>query len=161
MPVVRSGVGDAGRWNRAATPAGLGRIGFPAGRPARYHRGASRDGESWHRDSWEGPKICLIGAGGMSFGPVMVLDAIKTRRTRGATMMLHDVSPERLEVARRFATRVNQRNGSPIRIETSLDPAEAMTGADFCLTSAEIGRWQHWIEDYEVPVPLRLHPDHR
>jgi alpha-galactosidase len=99
----------------------------------------------------QGPKICLIGAGGMSFGPVMVLDAIKTRRTRGATMMLHDVSPERLGVARRFAELANQRNGSPIRIETSLDPAEAMAGADFCLTSAEIGRWQHWIEDYEVP----------
>lgn len=100
----------------------------------------------------EGPKICLIGAGGMSFGPVMVLDAINTRRIRGATMMLHDISPERLEVARRFAVRVNERNGSPITIEASLDPAEALAGADFCLTSAEVGRWQHWIEDYEIPV---------
>jgi alpha-galactosidase len=99
-----------------------------------------------------GPKICLIGAGGMSFGPVMVLDAINTRRIRGATMMLHDVSPERLEVARRFAERVNERNGSPITIKASLDPGEALSGADFCLTSAEVGRWQHWIEDYEIPV---------
>lgn len=100
----------------------------------------------------QGPKICLIGAGGMSFGPVMVMDAVKTRRIRGATMMLHDVSPERLEVARRFADRVNGRNGNPVSIEASLDPAEALAGADFCLTSAEIGRWRHWIEDYEVPV---------
>ena len=99
----------------------------------------------------DGPKICLVGAGGMSFGPVMVTDAVKTRRLAGATMMLHDIDPQRLEVARRFATRVNERNGSPIRIETSLDPAEALTGADFCLTSAEVGRWSHWIEDYEVP----------
>ena len=99
-----------------------------------------------------GPNICLIGAGGMSFGPVMVLDAINTRRIRGATMMLHDVSPERLEVARRFAERVNERNGSPITIKASLDPSEALSGADFCLTSAEVGRWQHWIEDYEIPV---------
>lgn len=100
----------------------------------------------------QGPKICLIGAGGMSFGPVMVLDAINTRRIRGATMMLHDVSPERLEVARNFANRANRANGSPIRIEASLDPAEALSGADFCLASAEIGRWKHWIQDYEVPV---------
>ncbi len=99
----------------------------------------------------QGPKICLIGAGGMSFGPVMVLDAINTRRVRGATMMLHDVSPERLAVARRFADRANDRNGSPIRIESSLDPAEALDGADFCLTSAETGRWLHWREDYEIP----------
>jgi alpha-galactosidase len=87
----------------------------------------------------------------MSFGPVMVLDAINTRRIRGATMMLHDVSPERLEVARRFAIRTNERNGNPIRIETSLDPAEALSGADFCLTSAELGRWPRWVEDYEIP----------
>ncbi len=99
----------------------------------------------------QGPKICLVGAGGMSFGPVMVLDAINTRRVRGATMMLHDVDPGRLAVARRFAERANERNGSPIRIETSLDPAEALTGADFCLTSAETGRWRHWAEDYEIP----------
>ena len=100
----------------------------------------------------QGPKICLIGAGGMSFGPVMVLDAVNTRRIRGATMMLHDVSAERLGVARRFAERVNERNGSPITIRASLDPAEAMSGADFCLTSAEVGRWRHWTEDYEIPI---------
>jgi alpha-galactosidase/6-phospho-beta-glucosidase family protein len=98
------------------------------------------------------PKICLLGAGGMSFGPVMVLDAINTRRVRGATMMLHDVDPGRLAAPRRFADRVNERNGSPIRIESSLDPAVALTGADFCLTSAEVGRWEHWVEDYEIPV---------
>lgn len=98
-----------------------------------------------------GPKICLIGAGGMSFGPVMVLDAVNTRQVRGATMMLHDVDPGRLDVARRFAERANQHRGRPIRVEVSLDPAEAMSGADFCLTSAEIGRWDHWVEDYEVP----------
>ena len=60
-----------------------------------------------------GPRICLIGAGGMSFGPVMVLDAVNTRRTRGATMVLHDISAERLEVAVRFANRINERNGQP------------------------------------------------
>jgi len=98
-----------------------------------------------------GPRICLVGAGGMSFGPVMVLDAIKTRRTRGATMVLHDISAERLEVAVRFADRVNERNGAPITIEASTDPGEAMAGADFCLASAEVGRWPRWIEDYEVP----------
>ena len=99
-----------------------------------------------------GPRICLVGAGGMSFGPVMVIDAVKTRRVGGATMVLHDIDPNRLEVARRFAERINGRNGSPIQIETSTEPSEALEGADFCLTSAEVGRWQHWIEDYEIPV---------
>jgi alpha-galactosidase len=96
-------------------------------------------------------KICLIGAGGMSFGPVMVLDAVNTPKIRGATLMLHDVSPERLGVARRLADRVNAKRGSPIRVEDSVDPAEAMTGADVCLLSAEMGRWDGWISDYEIP----------
>ncbi len=99
----------------------------------------------------KGPRICLIGAGGMSFGPVMVLDAVNTRRTRGATLVLHDVSAERLEVAVRFANRINERRGNPITVEASTDPAEALPGADFCLTSAEVGRWPHWVEDYEIP----------
>jgi alpha-galactosidase len=97
-------------------------------------------------------KICLIGAGGMSFGPVMVLDAINTRSLAGATLMLHDVDPQRLAVAQRFAERANRLRGNPINIAASLDPAEAMTGADYCLLSTELGRWYHWIEDYEVPV---------
>jgi len=65
--------------------------------------------------------------------------------------VLHDIDAERLEVAVRFAHRTNERNGGPITIEASTDPAEALAGADFCLTSAEVGRWPHWIEDYEIP----------
>jgi alpha-galactosidase len=99
----------------------------------------------------DGLKICLIGAGGMSFGPVMVLDAVNTPKVRGATMMLHDVDPDRLEVTRRLAERVNAKRGNPIEIAASVDPAEAMTGARFCLISAEVGRWEHWIQDYEIP----------
>jgi alpha-galactosidase len=97
------------------------------------------------------PRICLIGAGGMSFGPVMVLDAINSKKIRGATMVLHDISPEKLGAATRLAERLNEKCGHPIRIESSLDPGEAMTGADFCLVSAEVGRWPYWIQDYEVP----------
>ena len=103
-------------------------------------------------DGGDEVKICLIGAGGMSFGPVMVLDAVNTPKVRGATMMLHDVDPGRLEVTRRLAERVNAKRGNPIRIAASTDPAEAMAGARFCLVSAEVGRWEHWIQDYEVPL---------
>ncbi len=87
---------------------GLDRRGHRSGR---YHRADRGDGGAMSTD--RGPRICLIGAGGMSFGPVMVLDAINTRRTRGATMVLHDVSAERLEVAVRFADRINGATTAP------------------------------------------------
>ena len=98
------------------------------------------------------PKITLIGAGGMSFGPVMVLDAINSPKLRGALMMLHDINPTKLEVVYNLARRLNEKHGNPIRIERTLDPKAAMTGADFCLMSAEIGRFPYWQQDYEIPL---------
>jgi alpha-galactosidase len=98
-----------------------------------------------------GPKICLIGAGGMSFGPTMVNDCIKTESLRGATLMLHDVSVARLERVLRGARRLNEATGNTVRVEGSTDPSEAMEGADYCLLSAEVDRFPRWVEDYEVP----------
>lgn len=97
------------------------------------------------------PKITLVGAGGLSFGPTMVNDVIATPALAGATLMLHDIDPGRLEMARKLADRLNAAKGSPITVESSLDPATAMTGADFTLVSAEVNRWDYWKQDFEVP----------
>ena len=44
------------------------------------------------------PRITLVGAGGMAFGPTMANDVIHTPGLRGATLMLHDVNGARLEL---------------------------------------------------------------
>ena len=41
--------------------------------------------------------------------------------------------------------------GRPVILEYSTDPAEALEGADFCLSSAEFGRFEYWRQDYEIP----------
>jgi alpha-galactosidase len=97
------------------------------------------------------PKITLVGAGGMSFGPTMVNDVVHTRRLRGSRLVLHDVDPERLQRAYQFAAKLNAAAGAPVRLDFSTDPAEALDGADFVLSSAEFGRFEHWRQDYEVP----------
>ncbi len=99
-----------------------------------------------------GPKITLIGAGGLSFGPVMVLDAINSPKLRGARLMLHDIDPKKLDVVDALARRLNEKHGSPIRIERTLDPAAALDGAEFCLMSTEVGRFRYWRQDYEIPL---------
>ena len=96
-------------------------------------------------------KICLIGAGGMSFGPSMVNDVIHSPDLAGCLLMLHDIDQARLERAYRLACRLNYQAGAPVRIDRSLDPQTAMTGADFCLASAEVRRWEYWKMDYEIP----------
>ena len=97
------------------------------------------------------PKITLVGAGGMSFGPTMVNDVIHTPALAGSRLMLHDVNEQRLLRAHRFATRLNAASGAPIILDHSTDPAAALEGADFCLSSAEFGRFRYWRQDFEIP----------
>ncbi len=98
-----------------------------------------------------GPKITLIGAGGLSFGPTMVNDVIHTPALAGSRLVLHDIDDERLARAYRFAVKLNAANGAPVIIDQSTDPAEALDGADFCISSAEHGRFRYWRQDYEIP----------
>lgn len=99
----------------------------------------------------DGPKITLVGAGGMSFGPTMVNDVVHTERLRGSRLVLHDLDEARLDRAYAFACKLNASAGAPVVVDRSTDPGEALDGADFVLSSAEHGRFRHWREDYEVP----------
>ena len=98
-----------------------------------------------------GPKITMVGAGGMSFGPTMANDIIRCRGLAGSRLMLHDLDSQRLERAYRFAVKLNAACGAPVVIDRSLDPAAALDGADFVLLSAEKGRFKHWRQDFEIP----------
>lgn len=97
------------------------------------------------------PKITLVGAGGMSFGPAMVNDVVHTPELRGARLMLHDVNPERLQRAYQFAAKLNASAGAPVVLDQSTEPDEALDGAEFVLSSAEFGRFEFWKQDYEIP----------
>lgn len=97
------------------------------------------------------PKITLIGAGGLSFGPTMVNDVIHTPELAGSRLVLHDIDAARLLRAYRFAARLNAANGSPVVLEQVTNPAAAFEGADFCISSAEHGRFPYWRQDYQIP----------
>lgn len=97
------------------------------------------------------PKITLVGAGGMSFGPAMVNDVVHTPELRGARLVLHDLDAARLQRAYQFAAKLNAAAGAPAVIDLTTDPGEAYDGADFVMASAEFGRFQHWKQDYEIP----------
>ena len=98
-----------------------------------------------------GPRITMIGAGGLSFGPTMVNDVIHTPELAGGRLMLHDVNEERLLRAYRFAAKLNAAVGAPVVLDYSTDPGVALDGADFCISSAEFGRFPYWRQDYEIP----------
>ena len=72
------------------------------------------------------PKITLIGAGGLSFGPTMVNDVIHTPALAGSRLVLHDVNEQRLLRAYRFAAKLNAANGAPVILDYSTDPGTAL-----------------------------------
>lgn len=98
-----------------------------------------------------GPKITLVGAGGMAFGPTMANDVIHTPQLAGGRLVLHDVNEERLLRAYRFAAKLNAACGAPVVLDRTTDAAEALDGADFVMSSAEFGRYHYRKQDYEVP----------
>lgn len=87
----------------------------------------------------------------MSFGPTMVNDIIHTPDLTGARLVLHDIDLDRLTRAYRFASKLNVAAGAPVILDRTTDVGHAMDGADFVIVSAEIGRFRHWREDFEIP----------
>ena len=97
------------------------------------------------------PRITLVGAGGMSFGPTMVNDIIHTPELAGSCLVLHDVNEQRLQRAYQFAAKLNAASGSPVVLDRSTDAPEALEGTDVVLSAAEHGRFTYRRQDYEVP----------
>lgn len=97
------------------------------------------------------PRIALVGAGGMAFGPTMVLDAVRAKKIRGATLTLIDLAEDKLEVAYAAAERLNDASGNPIEVTKTTSLSEGLEGADYVLISAEMGRWKFWAMDYRIP----------
>jgi alpha-galactosidase/6-phospho-beta-glucosidase family protein len=96
------------------------------------------------------PVITMVGAGGMSFGPSMVNDVVNTPELAGSRLVLHDINGERLQRAYVFAAKLNAAHGAPVVLDRTTDPEEALDGADFVISSAEIGRFRYWRQDFEV-----------
>ncbi|MEW5947659.1 MAG: hypothetical protein AB1742_15830 [bacterium] len=99
-----------------------------------------------------GVKVVLVGAAGMSFGPVMAHDAIHTPGIRGGRVVLMDVAEKRLDEAFAAAARLNRAAGEPVRIEKTTDSKSALDGADFVILSVESDRFKCWKQDYEAPL---------
>jgi alpha-galactosidase len=98
-------------------------------------------------------KIALVGAGSAQFGCGTLGDIFSSKALAGCEIALHDINPETLgatlKTAREFATAHSLEN----RLTATTDRREAFRGADFVISSIEVGnRFQLWDEDWKVPL---------
>jgi alpha-galactosidase len=100
----------------------------------------------------EMPKIAFIGAGSTVFTRNLVGDVLSMPELADSTFALMDIDPERL----RASEIVTRRLGAE-RVEATLDRREALDGADYVVTSFQVGGFEpSTVIDFDVPKRFGL-----
>ena len=97
-------------------------------------------------------KIVLVGAGSSVFGPSMFCDLFHSKILGGSTVVLHDIDKKHLEIIYDILLKENEIRNNKFSIERTTNRKEAFKGADFIISSIEVGdRFKLWMQDYEIP----------
>ena len=97
------------------------------------------------------PRITLIGAGSVEFTRILLADLSAFPELAEATIVLHDINPERLTTAEQIATAANATAEAHFNIEAHLDRRAALEGADFVINEIQVGGFDATLRDFEVP----------
>jgi len=96
-------------------------------------------------------KIAFIGAGSFGFTRGLVKDVLTFPLLKDATISLMDINPERLEMIKRAVDRIVAEGNYPATVETTLDRAVALKGADAVICTILAGGVDVWRHDIEIP----------
>jgi alpha-galactosidase len=97
-------------------------------------------------------RIVFVGAGSVVFTRQLVTDLLRMRDLPELELVLHDIDPERLEVARGTAEQVAARLGRPARVRAEADRRAALDGADFVVNMIQVGGIAATRIDLELPA---------
>ncbi len=98
------------------------------------------------------PKIAMIGAGSLIFCKTLAMDLLATESLKGSDIVLMSRTRPKLDMMRRFVSRVIEQNGLPARVSSTLDRAEALGGADYVIIMIQVGGLDAFKLDYEIPL---------
>jgi alpha-galactosidase len=96
-------------------------------------------------------RIVLVGAGSVEFTRNLLGDFLSFPDLRDATIVLHDIDPDRLETAQKMARWTAGALGADPTIEAHLDRRAALTSADFVIDTIQVGGARATEIDFEVP----------
>jgi alpha-galactosidase len=103
-----------------------------------------------------GPKITFIGAGSVEFTGMLLGDILAYPELQGATISLHDIDPERLEVATGVARAIAADLGASPEIEGHADRRAALEDADYAINMIQVGGHTATLADLEIPAKYGL-----
>jgi alpha-galactosidase len=104
------------------------------------------------------PKIAFVGAGSTVFTRNLVGDVLAMPELADTTTLaLMDIDAERLAASELVARRLVEARGAGARVEPTLDRAAALDGADYVVTSFQVGGYRpSTVVDFEVPKRFGL-----
>ena len=98
-------------------------------------------------------RIVLIGAGSAQFGFGTLGDIFKSDLLAGSHVVLHDINPDTMQRVQAVAQAYLDEHELPYRLSATSSRREALEGADFCISSIEVGdRFALWEQDWQVPL---------
>lgn len=98
-----------------------------------------------------GPKIAIIGAGGVVFPLRLVGDLLSFPALQGATFSLMDLDRGRAERTATSARDLVAHYGFAATVEATDDRREALAGADYVIVTFQVGGVDAYAHDVEIP----------
>jgi alpha-galactosidase len=98
------------------------------------------------------PRIALIGAGSVTFTRNLLGDILSYPELQNATIALHDIDGERLELARRMAQATAAALGASPTIEASINLPEILKGCSFVINTIQVGGYDATRVDFDIPA---------
>ena len=97
-------------------------------------------------------KIAMIGAGSVVFTKTLMSDIMATPVLADSEFALMSRTEPKLRRMEAFANRMLKENGLPGKVWATLDRREAIKDADFVVVIFQIGGFDAYAIDYEVPL---------
>lgn len=97
-------------------------------------------------------KIAMIGAGSIGFTRKLMQDILAVPELQDTTFVLMDISERNLEMVKQLCERDIQANKLPAKVVATLDQREAITDADYVISTIRQGGLEAFAFDIDIPL---------
>lgn len=97
-------------------------------------------------------KIAMIGAGSIGFTRRLMRDILTVPELQDTTFAMMDINPQNLDMVTQLCQKDIQTSGVPAMIIATLNRREAITGADYVISTIRQGGLEAFQTDIDIPL---------
>jgi alpha-galactosidase len=97
-------------------------------------------------------RVAMIGAGSVGFTRRLLMDILAVPELRDTEFRFWDISEENLEMAVNLCRSMIERDGLPAKVVSAKNQREAITNADYVISTVRVGGLEAFAHDIEIPL---------